>query len=1817
MFLRYVGHLNTDARYFSINTLCVYSIFYNSYKAQPPLLMPLYRKLAFTLAEILVSIAVIGGISAGGYVVARNVSQSSSQVKLEQDVRIVNNAIRTYEVNGGKLAAGISGDEALVKIRRQAADLRKNAGLKGSAIDPRMNLRYQTRGESGKRAYWDPDERQFWITESGDEPGVKEMYLGALPPPLPLITNADGTVTNPNLDDRQTYGTFASVDSWVWDYDSNGATPRSPPSNAITSNATISSSSGTIDQTIIVLDPPRFSIAGGRFDLSWYPREVTLTPAAGTPASVSDIYYIVTGGPWQKYTAPIPIADPGQTIIAKSVALDLDHYSDSTEVMNNYSANQITLDPGCALQPTYRYAELGGALASGSLAPVLANVPRLFLANANDIPDYFERNDVFQTYWTWDGSSPDTASAGRYSGISTFTNGYPGEALALTVGSFPSTSNTLTLKYAALSKNPEIAISSPIESVSTSIATTPLLAPRVTPDSGSLSNGEVITMSLNVLGSATPANARIFYRTDGQDPGDVNGEPASGAILYTAPFSLAAFNSPTVRVVARVYPPTAYKRWFTTSPSATLNYYLPYAEENVYGVIGGNNQIFNINPSTGTNRIYDSNSTYSLRALALDTARARIYYVEDASGTTGWRVGYLDFIASTHTTLGNVKAAWSYNASAQPDNLAYFNGALYYIHANSDDLVRIALNDGTNDIASVAKVADLRGNSNWTNVGDLAIDDTGLLFFVDATKKYHRFDLAALSSYLQLSTVAQSYAGLAFYQSRLFASRSDSTSISRLAPNTGSALSSIGAANTRKFIDLASPTSATPVSVTKSMWGIDDQTDGPHLIEFRNNYRSPLVSTAVDYGVLKYNSLALKTDTRYGFRGLAISNDGTAYMVLNTKVKIANSSTWTNRPLFKLNLAKLRLGDILNVTYLGDLEPGLKTIAGTIDPDDVVNGISLSPAGGLYGVLREGTCSGNNSADYLFKCTQAAPSMTGPKIGVANVGRITSAAGHSSETEDLVFGRDGRLFCIDSSDNEILELDPETGAVLSLMSQNAGCYHGLAIDTNDYRMIASDIGGNGPPDVFLMANGGPNNDEVFLNYRERWGYATIEAISFFQAPFLLLNTQVDLFAVDGSKTIHGLDFATGQTVPVTDAPWPVRALAYDIVRREVFYLRGGSTSFTLGSFNRDTFQHKIYGDLNASGFERAPILLPDNLMYFGGYLWYVEPQTDNLMRIEPGTNTIIAQRKAANLNANNLRFDHVGDLAMTPDGWVYFSCINAEGQRFCRYQINSLGQFEVLSGPIASPVLLPGGESYRENWFDALAFAPPDAGGNRTLYSTYAVAPSPLHTVDTTTGASTFARNITPSLSLIDFSDYHPGVLSNPNAVALQPVLKLNNLQASYTYADVGGPFLVGFVPPPAMVTNPSVVLTNANELLLSQQNSSHFEVRWSTDGVDPRSSPNASVTGTFSNGFPGQQLSVAYSLWGNRSALPLQVVAKSLQTNVLNDSPLLAPVIPATRLTLEDPLITEIASFNGERQFSIQPNIAGGMIPPGTRIYYSTDDTIPGVASDANGLDNPTSGQLYTGPFTIPSSLIDGNKEVLIQARLYPPTGLPQWFASSGASYLEVNAGSGSGHMDIDTSSLIYPYRRGQTDGHVHAYDKHYNTTGADFFNLFGGKLHNITDNVANGVKFKIIVANADLSPGGRIVINQTYNPSNPATWTQVTTYDNTLPSALTVYSLDGAPGTTRLTSFGFYYDTATVGSGGLIQGNTGHVKNNTPGIYGEWRNGALTIQVVRVNPDGSDDFTVNTAFSAGGVQGVATSGLLWETTLFYHGSGGPYSPN
>ncbi len=212
-------------------------------------------------------------------------------------------------------------------------------------------------------------------------------------------------------------------------------------------------------------------------------------------------------------------------------------------------------------------------------------------------------------------------------------------------------------------------------------------------------------------------------------------------------------------------------------------------------------------------------------------------------------------------------------------------------------------------------------------------------------------------------------------------------------------------------------------------------------------------------------------------------------------------------------------------------------------------------------------------------------------------------------------------------------------------------------------------------------------------------------------------------------------------------------------------------------------------------------------------------------------------------------------------------------------------------------------------------------------------------------------------------------------------------------------------------------------------------------------------------------------------------------------------------------------------------------------------------------------------------------------------------------------DAGLLDGHIDVDTSSSIAPIGSGSTDGHIHEYDDKYDVVGTDYFDLLGSKLHNITTDIPDvSTKFKLIIANADLSPGGRLVINQDYDPGDPGSYVQVDTYDDTDLASLPVYSFDGVSGTTKLEKLGLYFNINVIPNGNLIPTNTGDVKKNVPGKFGEWRNGALTIQAVQVNADGSDGFTTNTSLSNGGVHGVATSGLLWESTIFWHWKGPSY---
>lgn len=276
-----------------------------------------------------------------------------------------------------------------------------------------------------------------------------------------------------------------------------------------------------------------------------------------------------------------------------------------------------------------------------------------------------------------------------------------------------------------------------------------------------------------------------------------------------------------------------------------------------------------------------------------------------------------------------------------------------------------------------------------------------------------------------------------------------------------------------------------------------------------------------------------------------------------------------------------------------------------------------------------------------------------------------------------------------------------------------------------------------------------------------------------------------------------------------------------------------------------------------------------------------------------------------------------------------------------------------------------------------------------------------------------------------------------------------------------------------------------------------------------------------------------------------------------------------------------------------------------------------------------------------------------------------------------EVNCAAGfkGGHIDVDTDSPSgggvargSDGLGGNTDGHVHEYDKKHFQVYVDYFTLEPttgpngagrkGNLNRVTDVYAKGTttapfnrnkKFLVLVANADLSTGGKLTIG--------ATTTEVKKYQDALISKikegfvadtdlhtlaeLVTITLNGnnptatgetIPGALRMS----FTDTSII-DGGLMPTNTGCVRDGSGAKFynNRWRNGALTIQLLEVSASDlvgdqsglkskvyiqPDDPTTKAVeptgvvaayvISGGKVQASATSAnsYLYESTLFWH---------
>ena len=220
---------------------------------------------------------------------------------------------------------------------------------------------------------------------------------------------------------------------------------------------------------------------------------------------------------------------------------------------------------------------------------------------------------------------------------------------------------------------------------------------------------------------------------------------------------------------------------------------------------------------------------------------------------------------------------------------------------------------------------------------------------------------------------------------------------------------------------------------------------------------------------------------------------------------------------------------------------------------------------------------------------------------------------------------------------------------------------------------------------------------------------------------------------------------------------------------------------------------------------------------------------------------------------------------------------------------------------------------------------------------------------------------------------------------------------------------------------------------------------------------------------------------------------------------------------------------------------------------------------------------------------------------------------------------GLANGHFDQDTTAAQSKCKAGTTcsgtDKHTHQYDDSYDTTYFDSF-VVGTSGHiavNGCMDSSNKIKtcgtsgavriipdtqqFKIVVVNAELSPGAWLTIN--------GVDIDVTDYDDTAFASLPTYALGSVAGTTKLSSLVVNFDVNAIASCELIPSVTSDVKANKAGIEGEWRAGALTIQLVKT----SATFTAGKSAGDHDVVINQTNGLLWETTTFWHWDGPSYT--
>lgn len=547
-------------------------------------------RLGFSLVEVLMVVAVMSTVTAGAIFTLVNINQAAQNTKLQRDVMVVNNAIRIYLMSGGTFSASDLESPATLldklKKRTTAESAKQMAGLRGGMADERLTYEMQSEAEASSgaeraRFVADLTNPRFVIQKSGAA-GIRRFVLD-----VSLATKDFGT------EERAATMKLAKKDPWVWDYKDTGpgrATPGLPPS---TSPGT--TNPNPPDQGNLTLNPPDFSVAGGTTALTTFPKPVALVPT--NPAGTAQILYSLNNGPFVPYSGPVTV-DPGQSLTGVSISMDPDHYDDSASRSETYKTTPVKPWPFMLFgEDSYTYFELGGEAAPGTPAPSPSGSVSGsgFILNMLLIPKAYRNSSVFRYAWTTDGTNPLSSTTALLQ--SDFTDGFLSTPIGLPLSAFGS-SSSVTVTSGVRAINKAIVTDSDTVDQVIDVSRIDLRKPMVSID------GRDVTLKLDVSHRDMPKGARIYYTTDGTDPGaDANKNPLRGTLYSGAPFTLTGSTGSEVTIKARVYPPVGYPQFFKVSDQESRKLDLPAATD-VY--VGGNFINSSGNPMRNVARLNNS-----------------------------------------------------------------------------------------------------------------------------------------------------------------------------------------------------------------------------------------------------------------------------------------------------------------------------------------------------------------------------------------------------------------------------------------------------------------------------------------------------------------------------------------------------------------------------------------------------------------------------------------------------------------------------------------------------------------------------------------------------------------------------------------------------------------------------------------------------------------------------------------------------------------------------------------------------------------------------------------------------------------------------------------------------------------------------------------------------------------------------------------------------------------------------------------------------------------------------------------------------------